>query len=69
MNDSGKTAVSFLLGIIAGGALGIMFAPKTGKETREDLQKYIKNAEDKLAKLRGRRDAMEEETPDSEEQA
>ncbi len=63
MNENGKTAVAFLLGVIAGGVLGIMFAPKSGKETRESLHKYIKSAEEKLARLRHRRDQLEEEEP------
>ncbi|HOG64937.1 MAG TPA: YtxH domain-containing protein [Spirochaetota bacterium] len=61
MNENGKTAVAFLLGVIAGGVLGIMFAPKSGKETRESLHKYIKSAEEKLARLRHRRDQMDDD--------
>jgi gas vesicle protein len=29
--------LSFIVGGIAGGVLGILFAPKSGKETREDI--------------------------------
>ena len=48
MDNNGKTAVAFLLGVITGGVLGVMFAPKSGKETRADVQRYIKTAEAKL---------------------
>ncbi len=69
MNDNGKTAVAFLLGVIAGGILGVMFAPKSGKETRESLHRYIKNAEEKLARLRQKRDQMPEDDSAEDEQA
>lgn len=69
MNDNGKTAIAFLLGVIAGGALGIMFAPKSGKETRESFHKYIKNAEEKLAKLKQKSDPVLENDSTEDEQA
>ena len=50
MDNSGKTTVAFLLGALAGGVLGILFAPKSGKETRSDLQRYLKEAETSLQK-------------------
>ena len=50
MDNSGKSTVAFLLGVVAGGVLGVLFAPKSGKETRADLQKYIKDAEENLEK-------------------
>ena len=50
MDNSGKSTVAFLLGLAAGGILGILFAPKSGKETRADLQRYLKEAEANLQK-------------------
>lgn len=51
--------MSFIVGGIAGGVLGILFAPKPGKETREDIaeaaaeikkeaQKFAKDAKDRV---------------------
>jgi gas vesicle protein len=48
MDDSGKMFAAFLLGIIAGGAAGLLLAPKTGKETRENVERYVKDVEEKF---------------------
>ncbi|MFH1368566.1 MAG: YtxH domain-containing protein [Elusimicrobiota bacterium] len=37
-NNSGEVILAFLLGGIIGAAAGILYAPKTGKETREKLR-------------------------------
>jgi gas vesicle protein len=50
MDNNGKVAAAFLLGIIIGGAAGILFAPKSGKETREHVHRYMKNTEEKLCR-------------------
>lgn len=42
---------NFLLGLGAGVGLGILFAPKSGKETREDLAKATKNLIEKAKDL------------------
>ena len=38
----------FSVGIITGLALGILFAPRKGSETRENLKKSCKGCQDKL---------------------
>lgn len=50
MEKQGSSAIAFLMGIIAGGVAGLLFAPKSGKETRSDLQKYFNDAEESLAR-------------------
>ncbi|WP_295163388.1 YtxH domain-containing protein [uncultured Brachyspira sp.] len=39
---------SFLLGLTAGVALGVLFAPKAGEETREDLKETVDNIKYKV---------------------
>jgi len=46
MNDNSKTIVALLAGLAAGAALGILFAPEPGSDTRAQLS-------DSLTKLRG----------------
>jgi len=50
MDNSGKSTIAFLMGVVAGGILGVFFAPKSGKETRTDLHRYIKDAEANIEK-------------------
>jgi len=45
--SSGETILAFLLGGIIGGCLGILFAPKSGKETREKLRVLLEDLEEK----------------------
>jgi len=37
------------IGVIAGAIAGILLAPKSGKETREDIKKYALEMKDKIA--------------------
>jgi gas vesicle protein len=41
-NDNTKAIVTaFVVGGVIGAALGILFAPKAGKETREDINEWM----------------------------
>ncbi|MBK0380221.1 YtxH domain-containing protein [Mucilaginibacter segetis] len=48
MNDSTKAAVALLVGLAAGAALGILFAPDSGSETRDKLSESLKNLGDSI---------------------
>lgn len=54
-NRGGEIIGSFLVGALIGAALGILFAPKAGKETREQLGDWMdetkEKAKEKLEKL------------------
>ena len=50
MDSNGKAATAFLLGIIVGGVTGILFAPKSGRETRDHMQRYVKDTGEKFGK-------------------
>jgi gas vesicle protein len=46
----GKTLGMFLFGAIVGAVSGILMAPKSGKETRKDIQKGVKQVQKKAEK-------------------
>ncbi len=46
-HNSGSTLLAFLVGLVTGTILGILFAPAEGKETRKKLVKYLEEIEDK----------------------
>ncbi|OGR63278.1 MAG: hypothetical protein A2X31_11300 [Elusimicrobia bacterium GWB2_63_22] len=54
-NRGGEIIGAFVLGGLIGAALGILFAPKAGKETREQLNTWMdetkEKAKEKLEKL------------------
>jgi gas vesicle protein len=45
MKDNSKIIVALLGGLTAGAALGILFAPYKGSETRDNLTQALKNLE------------------------
>jgi gas vesicle protein len=48
MNDNTKVVVALLAGLAAGAALGILFAPDKGDETRDKLSESLKNLGDSI---------------------
>jgi len=51
-NDGGASGLGwFLAGLGVGALIGVLYAPKAGKETREDLANAARDAKDKAADL------------------
>ncbi|MFD0795099.1 YtxH domain-containing protein [Mucilaginibacter litoreus] len=48
MNDNTKVVVALLAGIAAGAALGILFAPDKGSDTRDKLSESLNNLGDSI---------------------
>lgn len=48
MNDNAKVVAALLAGLAAGAALGILFAPEKGSETREKLNDSLKDLGDAI---------------------
>lgn len=48
MTDNTKTAIALLAGLAAGAALGLLFAPEKGTETRDKLSESLKNFGDSI---------------------
>jgi gas vesicle protein len=67
-SSAGLVLLSFVVGGVVGGILGVLFAPKAGKETREDITEAaaeIKKEAQKFAKdAKARVDGFVEESKD-----
>jgi len=48
MNDNSKVVVALLAGLAAGAALGILFAPDKGEDTRDKLGQSLKDFGDSI---------------------
>ncbi|ADY53321.1 hypothetical protein Pedsa_2780 [Pseudopedobacter saltans DSM 12145] len=48
MNENTKTAIALLAGLAAGAALGLLFAPEKGSDTRDKLSDSLKNLGDSI---------------------
>ncbi len=48
MKDDTKVVIALLAGLAAGAALGILFAPDAGTETRDKLTDSLKNLGDSI---------------------
>ena len=48
MNDNSKVLIGLLTGLAAGAALGLLFAPEKGSETRDRLNQSLKDLGDSI---------------------
>lgn len=48
MNDNSKVVIALLAGLAAGAALGLLFAPEKGSETRDKLNQSLKDLGDSI---------------------
>ena len=51
MPVNSKTLMALLLGAASGAVLGILFAPESGKNTRQKIRKWKEEMEDELSSL------------------
>jgi gas vesicle protein len=53
MSDNKDTLLAFVLGGLIGAALGVLYAPKSGKETRKNIKKFGGEVADTISDLSG----------------
>ncbi|MDR2458149.1 MAG: YtxH domain-containing protein [Clostridiales Family XIII bacterium] len=51
MSENKDTLCAFILGGLIGAALGVLYAPKSGKETRQDIKRFSEDVADKVKDL------------------
>ncbi|MDR2645396.1 MAG: YtxH domain-containing protein [Endomicrobium sp.] len=51
MSDNKDTLLAFILGGLIGAALGVLYAPKSGKETRREIKRFGEDVADKVKDL------------------
>lgn len=51
MSNRDNNLIVFVLGGIIGAAVGLLYAPKTGKETRENLKKLVGDISDTVSDI------------------
>ncbi len=53
MKNTGSFLTGLLAGAVIGGAIALLFAPKSGKETREQIKKKLEDLENEYENLKG----------------
>ncbi|MDR0823414.1 MAG: YtxH domain-containing protein, partial [Endomicrobium sp.] len=53
MSDNNNSLLAFAVGALIGAAAGILYAPKSGRETRSDLKRLSEDFSDTVADLGG----------------
>jgi gas vesicle protein len=51
MSDNKDVLLSFVLGGLVGAALGVLYAPKSGRETRSNIKKFGEDIVDTVSNL------------------
>lgn len=54
MSNQTNTVLGIITGVAIGGALGILFAPKAGKETREDIATKTKELSEQAGETKAK---------------